>query len=119
MPAWALAAGEAKQPLNLLILGGTGFIGPHQVRFALSRGHQVTLFNRGRTNPGMFPEAEKLRGDRASDLSALEGRSWDVVIDNTASIPRWVSESAGLLADAAPMTWIFWISWMDRRFRQD
>ena len=90
--------GAARRSLRILFLGGTGFIGPHQVRFALSRGHQVTLFNRGRTNPGMFPEAEKLRGDRASDLSALEGRSWDVVIDNSATDPEWVERSTAILA---------------------
>jgi len=91
----------AKNPLRILILGGTGFIGPHQVRYALQRGHTITLFNRGRTNPHLFPEVEKLRGDRNDDLTALEGREWDVVIDNPTMIPRWVRQSAGLLEDAA------------------
>ncbi|MGE0554382.1 MAG: NAD-dependent epimerase/dehydratase family protein [Gemmatimonadales bacterium] len=84
-------------PLKILILGGTGFIGPYQVQYALDRGHSVTLFNRGRTNPGLFPTVEKLVGDRASDLSALEGRSWDAVIDNSATNPDWVERSASLL----------------------
>jgi 2'-hydroxyisoflavone reductase len=88
-------------PLKILVLGGTGFIGPYQVRYALDRGHTVTLFNRGRTNPGLFPEVEKLVGDRAGDLSALEGRSWDAVIDNSATDPTWVERSARLLAESA------------------
>ena len=69
-------------PLRILILGGTGFIGPHQVEYALARGHSVTLFNRGMTNPDLFPGVEKLVGDRNDNLEALKGREWDVVIDN-------------------------------------
>jgi 2'-hydroxyisoflavone reductase len=87
--------------MRILILGGTGFIGPHQVRYARERGHTLTLFNRGRTNPELFPDIEQLRGDRDDDLASLEGREWDVVIDNSASIPRWVRQSAQLLKDAA------------------
>lgn len=90
----------ADDPLRILILGGTGFIGPHQVRYARARGHRITLFNRGKTNPHLFPDVEKLRGDRNGDLESLEGRSWDVVIDNSASDYRWVEMSADLLADA-------------------
>jgi 2'-hydroxyisoflavone reductase len=86
--------------LRILILGGTGFIGPYQVRHALDRGHTITLFNRGRTNPQLFPEVEKLVGDRAGDLTALQGRTWDAVIDNSATDPEWVERSATLLADA-------------------
>ena len=74
-------------PLRILILGGTGFIGPHQVEYALSRGHTVTLFNRGMTNPHLFPDVEKLVGDRNDNLEALRGREWDVVIDNPARDP--------------------------------
>jgi len=95
------AMGRAGKPLRILILGGTGFIGPHQVHYALARGHQITLFNRGQTNPQLFPEVEKLRGDRDGDLEALKGREWDAVIDNSATIPRWVRDSAQLLKDAA------------------
>jgi 2'-hydroxyisoflavone reductase len=73
----------------------------HQVEYALARGHTVTLFNRGRTNPELFPDVEKLVGDRNDDLTALEGGEWDVVIDNSASIPRWVRQSAQLLKDSA------------------
>lgn len=94
----------APAPKRILILGGTGFVGPHQVRHALERGHQVTIFNRGRTAPGMFgKEVEELAGDRASDLTALRGRRWDAVIDESASLssaPEWVRLSADLLKDA-------------------
>ena len=89
-----------ESPLRILILGGTGFVGPHQVRTAVARGHEVTLFNRGRTNPGLFPELETLIGDRNDDLSALEGREWDVVIDNPATLPRWVRLSTETLMGA-------------------
>ena len=83
--------------LRILILGGTSFIGPYQVQYALDRGHTVTLFNRGQTNPQLFPNVEKLHGDRNGDLKSLEGRSWDVVIDNSATDPKWVTLSASLL----------------------
>ena len=92
---------KAPRPLRILILGGTGFIGPHQVRYALARGHHVTLFNRGRTNPGLFPNVEQLEGDRNGKLDALKGRDWDVVIDNPATLPRWVRDAAQLLKDHA------------------
>ena len=100
-PRWTgptVPAGRAKR---LLILGGTGFIGPHSVQAALDRGHEVTMFNRGRTNAHLFPDVEKLVGDRSDDLEALRGRRWDVVIDNHATLPRWVRQSAQLLKDAA------------------
>lgn len=91
--------------LRLLILGGTGFIGPHQVRYAVERGHEVTIFNRGRSAPGMFTGVEELTGDRAQgQLDALRGRHWDAVIDNSAAradAPDWVRDSAGLLKDQA------------------
>jgi 2'-hydroxyisoflavone reductase len=92
---------QASRSLRILILGGTSLIGPQQVRYALERGHTVTLFNRGRTNPHLFPEVEKLRGDRDNDIEALKGRDWDVVIDNHPSIPRWVRTTAQLLEDHA------------------
>ena len=94
------AMAMAPKPLRILILGGTGFIGPHQVRYALARGHRVTLFNRGRTNAGMFtggPNLEVLLGDREpkpGHYEALKGREWDAVIDNPARRPRWVREAA-------------------------
>jgi 2'-hydroxyisoflavone reductase len=89
---------RAAAPLKVLIIGGTGFLGPHTVRRLQERGHTVTLFNRGRTNPGLFPDIEKLRGDRKTDLKALEGRKWDAVLDPSAYIPADVTRSATLLA---------------------
>ena len=92
------ANGRADRPKTILMLGGTGFLGPHTVEAALRRGHKVTLFNRGRTRPGLFPDLEKLRGDREKDdLKALEGRRWDAVVDTSASVPRWVKKAAAVL----------------------
>jgi len=97
-----LASERVGPPLKILVLGGTSFIGPHQVQYALDRGHEITLFNRGRTNTHLFPQVEKLVGDRAEGaLDALRGRTWDVVIDNSATNPNWVRDSAQLLADSA------------------
>src|SRR5207302_10590747 len=76
---------------------GTQFLGRAAVGVALARGHEVTLFNRGETNPELFPEAEKLRGDRDGDLSGLEGKEWDAVIDPSGYVPRVVRASAELL----------------------
>jgi 2'-hydroxyisoflavone reductase len=87
--------------VRLLVLGGTKFLGRAAVEAALARGHEVTLFNRGETNPELFPEAERLRGDRTGDLSALEGREWDAVLDPSGYIPAVVRASAKLLAEAA------------------
>jgi len=91
------AASKATKPLRLLILGGTGFIGPHMVQTALDRGHQVTIFNRGKSSTHLFPDIEKLKGDRDGDLESLKGRDWDAVIDNTGYVPRHVRDSADLL----------------------
>jgi 2'-hydroxyisoflavone reductase len=90
-----------RHTLRILILGGTGFIGPHMVRYALRRGHTLTLFNRGRTNTHLFPDVEKLVGDRSNDIESLRGYTWDAVIDNSSSDPRWTRDSAQLLRDAA------------------
>jgi 2'-hydroxyisoflavone reductase len=96
--AFVGAINKAPKSLRILILGGTGFTGPFQVRYALSRGHKVTVFNRGRTHPGELPkEAEQLIGDRNGKLDALKGRTWDVVIDNPTSIPVWVRDAAQVL----------------------
>ncbi len=92
------AARTDHKPLDILVLGGTGFIGPHMVREALRRGHSVTLFNRGRTDAGAFPDLETIKGDRNNGLDGLEGRQWDVVIDNSGYVPRHVRDSARLLA---------------------
>lgn len=107
----ACAPGDTRpSPMTILVLGGTGFIGPHMVRYAMSRGHTVTLFNRGRTNPHLFPELEKLVGDRDGDLAALEGRRFDAVIDNSGFVPRHVRDSAELLADSGRYMFVSSIS---------
>jgi 2'-hydroxyisoflavone reductase len=87
-----------EKSLNILILGGTGFTGPFQVRYALSRGHKVTTFNRGKTHPGELPgEVEQLIGDRNGRLDALKDRKWDVAIDNPTTLPAWVRDAAQVL----------------------
>lgn len=103
-PSLASAAVGRKssgEPRRILILGGTGFIGPHMVREMLRRGHDVTLFNRGRTNNALFPDLQTLKGDRNNGLDSLKGQSWDVVVDNSGYVPRHVADSARLLAGAA------------------
>ncbi len=90
---------KAEKKLKILILGGTGFLGPHTVRAALARGHEMTLFNRGKTNTHLFPDLEKLRGDRDGQLEALKGRKWDAVIDTSGYVPRIVKMSAELLKE--------------------
>jgi 2'-hydroxyisoflavone reductase len=86
---------------TLLVLGGTSFLGPQVVDAAKARGYKVTLFNRGKTNPGMFPDLEQLHGDRNVSLAPLEGRTWDVVVDTSAYFPRQVRMSAGLLKSSS------------------
>src|SRR5207249_1324771 len=93
-----LFAEKSVKPLRILILGGTGFTGPYQVRYALSRGHKVTTFNRGKTHPGELPnEVEQLVGDRNGKLDALKNRQWDVAIDNPTTLPAWVRDAAQVL----------------------
>jgi 2'-hydroxyisoflavone reductase len=87
--------------MDLLILGGTGFLGRHLVEAALADGHRITLFNRGLSSPDLFPEVETIEGDREADISALRGRGWDAVIDTCGYVPRIVGASAARLADAA------------------
>ena len=79
LPGSVLAQGTTGKSLDILVLGGTGFIGPHEINYALSRGHKLTMFNRGKTAPDMFPNVENLIGDRNGDLDALKGRDWDAV----------------------------------------
>ena len=94
----SLFAEKAVKPLRILILGGTGFTGPYQVRYALSRGHKITTFNRGKSHPGELPaEVEQLTGDRNGQLDALKNRQWDVVIDNPTTLPAWVRDAAQIL----------------------
>lgn len=87
-------------PLDLLILGGTGFIGPHLVRHAVARGHRVTIFTRGRRQPELPASIERLVGDRNGQLQALAGKRWDVVIDDSGNVADWVRQSTALLKDA-------------------
>lgn len=100
LPAAAFAA--APSPRRILILGGTGFLGPAIVEAARARGHTLTLFNRGRTRPGLFPDIEKRQGDRdplkGEGLKSLETGEWDAVIDDSGFYPRMVGASARLLA---------------------
>jgi 2'-hydroxyisoflavone reductase len=104
MPAFASTlstpVARAEKPLDILILGGTGFTGPFQVQYALARGHRITLFNRGRRPSPEWPgEVEQLHGDRTTgDLEALKGRKWDVCIDNPTSLPHWVRDAGRVLA---------------------
>jgi ribosomal protein L7/L12 len=107
------AAAGAKPPkkLRMLVFGGTGFIGPELVKYALSRGHEVTLFNRGKTNPHLFPDQEKIIGDRNPDkgegLKGLEGKTWDVAFDDSGYYPRHVKASAELLAKAGVAYYLY------------
>jgi 2'-hydroxyisoflavone reductase len=91
-PAFAKA-----KPLKLLILGGTGFIGPHFVNALKAGGHSLTLFNRGKRDPDADPGIEQLIGDRNGQIDALKGRDWDAVIDNSAYTPKQVRLTADLL----------------------
>ena len=87
--------GHASKPLDILILGGTGFMGPEQVNYALARGHHITLFNRNKTRPDMFKgQVDQLIGDLNNDTSALAGKKFDVVIDNPTTAPAWVRNVA-------------------------
>lgn len=101
-PATARSPGSRPHGgLRILVLGGTGFIGPHMVREALRRGHTVELFNRGRTNSELFPDLTTYLGDRDNGLSPLAAGRWDVVIDNSGYVPRHVADSAALLSTRA------------------
>ena len=96
------APGKASAPLNILILGGTGFTGPEQVNYALARGHKVTLFNRNKTRPDMFKgKVDQLIGDLGTDTSALKGKKFDVIIDNPTTAPR---QSRSIAANALLLT---------------
>src|SRR3954468_7216344 len=98
--AWAAwpAFGRKTRPLNILILGGTRFIGLHMAALALARGHKLTFFNRGKTHTDRYPEVERITGDRNGQIDGLKDRAWDVVIDNSGYVPRHARLSAELLA---------------------
>src|SRR6188508_3093667 len=88
--------------MRILVLGGTQFLGRHVVEQALVRGHEVTLFHRGKTNPHLFPELEHVLGDRKESLAPLAGRHFDAILDTSGYVPRVVSLSAGALSGVAP-----------------
>ncbi len=94
-------AGTAAAPLDILVLGGTGFIGPYLVRYAVARGHRVTIFTRGRHQADLPESVIHLEGDRNGKLQALEGKRWDAVVDDSANIADWVRQSTALLKNAA------------------
>ncbi|WP_422107769.1 NAD-dependent epimerase/dehydratase family protein [Winogradskyella sp.] len=98
---------KTDKQLRILILGGTSFLGPHQIAYALSRGHSVTTFTRGKTKPSvhaeLFDKVEQLVGDRENNLEALENRTWDVVIDNSGRKVAWTKATAELLKDHVGM----------------
>jgi 2'-hydroxyisoflavone reductase len=96
--------------MDVLVLGGTRFVGRHVVVAALACGHRVTLFNRGQTDPGLFPDLEWLRGDRDGSLDALAGRSFDVVVDTSGYVPRVVRETLDALGDVGHYTFVSTIS---------
>ncbi len=97
--ATGVGVGKATRPLKILMLGGTAFLGPEIVEFAVARGHRVTLFNRGKTHAELFPDLEKLRGDRNGDVSTLRGRSFDAVFDTSAYVPAHVRRVREALGD--------------------
>lgn len=86
--------------MKLLIIGGSRFVGRHLIEAALAANHEITTFNRGQSNPGVYPSIEELHGDRDGDLAALAGRKWDAVIDTCGYVPRIVRKSAEYLRDA-------------------
>ena len=94
---------DKKSKLSILILGGTSFLGPHQIKYALLKGHSVSIFTRGKTKPNVnkdvFEKVEHLIGDRENNLKALENRKWDVVIDNSGRNTEWTKKTAHLLKD--------------------
>jgi 2'-hydroxyisoflavone reductase len=91
LPAINVCHAEPRQQLKILFMGGTGFIGPHMVRALLADGHEVTLFNRGKSNPHLFPELTKIRGDRLStDIEQISNQDWDLIVDSSCYVPRAV-----------------------------
>jgi len=86
--------------MKILVIGGTRFVGRVFAETALNEGHKLTLFNRGKSNPHLFPDVEKIKGDRDDDLALLHGREWDVVVDTCGYFPRIVRKSATMLKDA-------------------
>lgn len=92
--------------MEILVLGGTQFLGRHVVQAALEREHEITLFNRGQTHPELFPDVERLRGDRDGDLGALAGRDFDAVVDTSGYVPRIVRETIDALGKVGHYTFV-------------
>ena len=86
--------------MDILVLGGSRFVGRHFVEAALDDGHNVTMFNRGQSNPGVYPDVTEIHGDRDGGLDGLKGKTWDVVVDVNGYFPRIVRQSAELLKDS-------------------
>jgi 2'-hydroxyisoflavone reductase len=106
--------------VKLLLLGGPRFLGRALADAALGRGHELTFFNRGRTRPELYPEVERLQGDRSGDLSALAGRRWDAVLDTCGYLPDVVRASADALADSGRYCFVSSVSvYADSSVRQD
>jgi 2'-hydroxyisoflavone reductase len=100
----------AEVPLRILVLGGTKFLGRAFVEAALARGHELTLFNRGETNPDLFAGVEQVRGDRTVDLSALAGRTFDAIVDPSGYVPATVRASAELLSGCGQYVFVSSVS---------
>jgi 2'-hydroxyisoflavone reductase len=98
-PATSSRAAPSVKPKRILVLGGTGYVGPPIVNAARALGHTITLFNRGKTNPGLFADCETIIGDRVTDIDRLKGREWDAVIDTWVMMPKTTRASAELLKD--------------------
>jgi 2'-hydroxyisoflavone reductase len=96
--------------MRICVLGGTLFLGRHIVDAAIERGHEITLFNRGQTRPDLFPEVEKLRGDRDGDLTAITDRDFDAVVDTSGYVPRLVAQTLDALGDVGHYTFVSSIS---------
>ncbi len=107
LPFAGCASEASSKSLNILILGGTSFLGPQQIAYALDRGHSITTFTRGQTRPtthaDVFDRVESLIGDRENDLEALKGREWDAVIDNSGRQVSWTTATAELLRDTVDL----------------
>jgi len=86
--------------MKILVIGGTRFVGRTLVETAIIQGHELTLFNRGKSNPDLFPDLERITGDRDTDLAPLQGRKWDIVVDTCGYVPRIVKKSAEMLKDS-------------------
>ncbi len=110
---------HSSKELKILIMGGTGFLGPAVVAALKARGHEITLFNRGRTRPNLFPELEKLRGDRNRDLSALKGRKWDGVIDNCGYHPSQIRKSTQALKTSSFYLFVSTVSVYEQGSKMD